>query len=97
MVVLRHETWIFADSMRSGVASRKHDDLDAKVSGPGDLSHVYYASSHEEAMQTHYEQQGWGRYKPMPGVTDAAYPAERLEQQLVDYPDDAQLRALNGL
>lgn len=97
MPVLRHETWIYADSMSSGVASREREAFDAKVSGSGELGHVYYASSHEEAMQMHYDQQGWGRYKPGSGVTNARYPEEQLEQQLRDYPDDAQLRALNGL
>ena len=47
-------------------------------------------------MQKHYDQEGWGRYEPMLGVTDQPYPADQLERQLAEYPDDAELRALNG-
>ena len=48
-------------------------------------------------MQAHYDFLGWGRYKPMPGVTDRLYGHDELERQLVDFPDDAELRRPNGL
>ena len=96
MVVLRHETWTFADSMCSGVAGLESHAFNVRISGPGELRHVYYASTHEEAMQKHYDQQGWGRYKPIPGMTDQPYPAAQLERQLAEYPADEQLKALNG-
>lgn len=48
-------------------------------------------------MQAHYDRPGWGRNKPLPGVTDRPYDQDELARQLVDYPDDAELRRLNGL
>lgn len=41
----------------------------------------FYASSHEDSMRQHYERQGWGTYKPIPGLTEIPFSdAERAEQ-----------------
>ena len=48
MVVLRHETWAFANSLASGVAGHGTHAASLEISGPGELRRVYYASTHEE-------------------------------------------------
>ncbi|MDP3657559.1 MAG: hypothetical protein Q8R45_11405 [Brevundimonas sp.] len=99
MPVLRHEALEFearggASFGRASIEGRRTLE---KIDGPGQLIHVIYAATYQEAMQAHYDRLGWGQYKPMPGVTDRPYDQDELERQLVEYPADAELRRLNGL
>lgn len=99
MPVLRHEALEFEGCGGSsfGCASIEGRRTLEKIDGPCRLKHVIYAATYEEAMQAYYDRLGWGRYKPMPRITDRPYDQEELERQLADYPDDAELRRLNGL
>ena len=96
---LRHEAREYEARDGSSFGRASSDGLAnlEKADGPSRLVHVIYAASHEEAMQAHHERLGWGRYKPMPGVTDRPYDQDELEQQLAEFPDDAELRRLNGI
>ena len=47
-------------------------------------------------MQVHYDRQGWGTYQPMLERADA-HTASQLARQLAEYPEDADLRRLNGV
>lgn len=98
-ILLRHEAREYEarDGSSFGPASIDGQRALEKVDGPSRLVHVIYAGTYEAAMQAHYDRLGWGRYKPLPGVTDRAYDQDELARQLVDYPDDAELRRLNGL
>jgi hypothetical protein len=98
-IYLRHEALTFARDEGSsfGRASLESRRVLEQIDGPSEVVYVEYAATHEEAMQLHYDRQGWGRYKPIPGVTDLPYERKDLEQQLIDYPEDAELRARNGL
>jgi hypothetical protein len=68
-----------------------------EIEGPCEILYVVYASSQEAAMQSHYDRQGWGPYWPLTGAGDSPYTDDQLAQQLKDYPDDRELRRLNGL
>lgn len=96
MIILGHEAWSFGDGLAFYLAGHDADAFDASISGPGKREYVVYDGSHEEAMQAHYERQGWGIYKPLPEGADT-YTTAQLERQLVGYPEDAALRRLNGL
>ncbi len=98
-ILLRHEAREYEarDGSSFGPASVEGQAALENIDGPSRLVHVIYAATYEAAMQAHYDRLGWGRYKPLPGVTDRPYDRDELEQQLVDYPDDAELRRLNGL
>ena len=99
MPVLRHEAREFEGRAGSsfGRASTEGRRALERIDGPSQLLHVIYAATYEEAMQEHYDRLGWGQYNPLPGVTDRPYDRNELEQQLAEYPDDAELRRLNGL
>ncbi len=98
MPSLRHEALEFEGRSSSfGRASIEGRRTLERIDGPGQLKHVIYAATYEEAMQAHYERLGWGRHKPMPGITDRPYGQDELERQLADFPDDGELRRLNGL
>ncbi len=98
-ILLRHEARAYErrDGASFGRASVDDRNSLEKIDGPSRLVHVIYAATYEEAMQKHYDRLGWGRYSPLPGVTDRPYDRVELERQLVEYPDDAELRRLNGL
>ena len=96
MIILRHEAWSFGDGLAFYLAGHDAEAFHARISGPGKREYVVYAASYEEAMQAHYERQGWGTYKPAPEGADN-YTTAQLERQLVEYPDDEALRCLNGL
>lgn len=97
MAVLRHEGRQHADSLCFGRVTRDGTAQMERISGPGTLLYVVYASTQDEAMQAHYDRQGWGRYTPVPGITDVTYDRAALSQQLEDYPGDDELRRVNGL
>ena len=94
---MRHEGREYADGLCFGWATLEGTAQMERISGPGTLLYVVYASTQDEAMQAHYDRQGWGRYAPVPGITDATYDLAALSQQLNDYPGDDELRRLNGL
>lgn len=99
MPVLRHEALEFegrggSSFSRASIEGRRTLE---EIDGPSQLTHVIYAATYEAAMQAHHDRLGWGRYKPMPGTTDRPYGQDELERQLVDFPDDAELRRPNGL
>ena len=94
---MRHEGREYADGLCFGWATLEGTAQMERISGPGTLLYVVYASTQDEAMQAHYDRQGWGRYAPVPGITDATYDLAALSQQLNDYPSDDELRRLNGL
>ena len=96
MAVLRHEGRQYADGLCFGHVTLDGAAQMERISGPGALLYVVYASTQDEAMQAHYDRQGWGRYTPIPGITDVTYDLAELSRQLEDYPDDAELRRLNG-
>jgi len=97
--VLRHEALRFGarGGLSFGRASIEGRRTLERIDGPGELTHVIYAATYEQAMQEYHDRLGWGRYSPMPGVSDRAYDQGELERQLIEYPDDAELRRLNGL
>lgn len=97
MPVLRHEGREYADGLCFGRVTLESTARMERIGGPGTLLYVVYASTHGEAMQAHYDRQGWGLYSPVPGLTDVSYEAAELSQQLADYPDDDDLRHLNGI
>ncbi len=96
MIILRHEAWSFADGLAFYLAGQDAEAFHASISGPGKREYVVYSGSYEEAMQAHYQRQGWGSYKPLPEGANT-YTTAQLERQLVEYPDDAELSRLNGL
>lgn len=95
---LRHEAREYEGRDGASFGRASIDGLNTleKIDGPSHLVHVIYAATYEEAMQAHYDRLGWGRYKPVPGVTDRPYGRDELERQLAEFPDDAELRRLNG-
>ena len=100
MPLLRHEALGFEGIHRGtsfGLATLEGRATLEKIDGPARILYLEYAATYEAAMQAHHDRQGWGRYKPMPGITDRPYEQEELERQLVEYPDDTELRRLNGL
>jgi hypothetical protein len=97
MAVLRHEGREYADGLCFGRVTLDGTAQMERISGPGTLLYVVYASTQDEAMQAHYDRQGWGQYAPVPGITDVTYDLAALSQQLKDYPGDDELRRLNGL
>ncbi|KQW86532.1 hypothetical protein [Brevundimonas sp. Root1279] len=99
MPFLRHEgrRFLERDGLAFWLSSPEAIAQLERIDGPSEQLYVVYAETIEAAMQAHYDHQGWGRYKPIPGVTDIPYDADRLVQQLDEYPDDAELRRLNGL
>ena len=98
-IMLRHEAREFEGRKGSSFGRATITGLNTleTIDGPSQLAHVIYAATYEEAMQEHYDRLGWGRYNPLPGVTDRPYDRDELEQQLAEFPDDAELRRLNGL
>ena len=96
MVVLRYEAWRFSDHLAFQLAGREADAFNIRVSGPGELSYVVHTTTYEAAMQVHYDRQGWGTYQPMLERADA-HTASQLARQLAEYPEDADLRRLNGV
>ena len=99
MPLLRHEALRFQDRQRSsfGLATLAGRETLEAIDGPSEVAYVEYAATYEAAMQAYYDREGWGRYKPMPGITDRPYDQHELERQLAEYPEDAELRRLNGL
>lgn len=99
MPLLRHEALRFQGrhGMSFGLATLAGRQTLESIDGPGEILYVEYAATQEEAMQRHYDRQGWGRYKPMPGITDRPYGQAELDRQLAEYPEDRELRRLNGL
>lgn len=97
MATLRHEASEYADGLSFGRATKEHAAQMERISGPGTLLYVIYAPNQDEAMQAHYDRQGWGLYAPVPGITDVTYDIAALYQQLEDYPGDDELRRRNGL
>lgn len=98
-ILLRHEAREYRGRAGSsfGRASIAGRATLEKIDGPSQLVHVIYAAASGEAMQAHYDRLGWGRYNPLRGVTVRPYDRDELEQQLAEFPDDAELRRLNGL
>ena len=45
------------------------------------MLHAIYAECVDEAMAAYHEWQGWGPWKPMPGITDQPYDDEWLVRQ----------------
>ncbi|WP_395650240.1 hypothetical protein [Brevundimonas sp.] len=99
MVVLRHECRVFKDGngLALWVGSTEGQTTLERINGPSHLAYVVYASTQEDAMQQHHDRQRWGPYVPVPGLTDQPYEIEALRRQLAEYPDDAELRRLNGI
>ncbi len=95
MIILGHEAWRFSDGLAFYLAGRDAEAVHARTSGPGKREYVLHAASYEEAIQAHYDHQGWGVDRPAPFGAEN-YTKAQLERQLVEYPDDAELRRLNG-
>ena len=98
-ILLRHEAREYKGRHGSSFGRASLEGLKTleKIDGPSRLVHVIYAANYETAMQEHYNRLGWGTYKPVPGVTDKPYDQDELERQLIDYPDDSELRHLNSV
>lgn len=96
---LRHELRTFAgrDGHAFLLASLGSLGQLEAIDGPSELVDVVYASTWDEAMQLHYGREGYGTYQAIPGVTDVGYSGDDLARQLDEFPDDAELRHLNGL
>lgn len=62
------------------LASERGDKLRAQIAPKAELLHVIYASSWDEAMIAYHAWQGWGPYKPLPGLTDKLYDDEFLRE-----------------
>lgn len=100
MPLLRHECLVFGGSSNDvsfALATVEGRRSLETIDGRCRVLYVEYASTWQEAMQRHYDRQGWGRYQPVPDMIDRPYGPEELERQLADFPDDADLRRLNGL
>jgi hypothetical protein len=99
MALLRHEARRYAVSggMWFGRATLKDAALLEQIDGPCDVLYVVYASTQEGAMQAHYDRQGWGAYRPAPGRPLRPYERAALARQLQDYPEDRELRRINGV
>ena len=98
-VLLRHEAREFPsrNGLSFGLATTEGLATLERIDGPSELLYVVYASTHEAAMQMHYDRQNWGAYDPVPGLTDPPYDQAELERQLAEYPNDDELRRLNGV
>lgn len=98
-ILLRHEARAYEGRNGSSFGRASINGLNTleKIDGPSQLVHVIYAATYEDAMQENYDRLGWGRYKTLPGVADRPYDRDELQQQLVEFPDDSELRGLNGL
>lgn len=99
MPLLRHEARRYERS--GGLNFGRCIPADAarleEVEGDFETLYVVYASSQEAAMQSHYDRQGWGPYWPLTGAGEMPYSEAQLAEQLKDFPDDRELRRLNGL
>lgn len=45
------------------------------------LVRTFHATTHEDAMRKHYDAEGWGAYKAIPGVTDQPFTEEQALAQ----------------
>jgi hypothetical protein len=83
LIVLAHECWEDpeAGQIDFGVVSRRGDALRAQTNPNARLTYVIEAACWQDAMQEHYDRQGWGLYSAIPGVTDEPYTHEQLAEQ----------------
>ena len=99
MMILRFERRTFGagDRLAFWLASRKNLAVLEAADGPSELTYIVYAATQEDAMQQYYDREGWGTYKAIPGIADRAFSSEMLDAQLADFPEDTELRRLNGM
>ncbi len=78
MAKLLFEIWDCPDSLECSAVSESTDRLRLEGAVRRD---AFYASTYDEAMAQHYQAQGWGTFKPIPGVTDVPFTDAQLAEQ----------------